>query len=303
MSGEIFDSISSIVPEGSYIYGIVDMGIYKRFGDLMDIEGEERIRILFKPPYLDGFESAAPYLVKLELSDDELSEHLLSEGSGKDWFSLVVSRNSLDGLADTLRSMIVPFSEPHDKEVILRFYDPRNLENYLKIHSKDELASMFAAIDGFFALIVEDESGEFKIEIFTAEDRELSSRPPAVLDRLSESHINLLETLKTEEFLKRYVKRLEEIDFENPYPADKREYLRFVKGVYEVSKRYGLDDERYLFSLILAWHVRGRNFGREVRVIELLNREDLDPSVKSKELMKIAIDTLQRYEREREVRE
>ena len=144
--------LSRALTDGEMLYAIIDSGIYKEFHDLMDIEGEEDVRILLKEPYLDGYESAAPYLMALEI-EGSLCDGLLHASVGECWLTFVVSDKSLDVLAEELREMIVPYSEAHGHEIIYRFYDPRNLANYLAIHDKDELDAFFGDIGGEFFTI------------------------------------------------------------------------------------------------------------------------------------------------------
>jgi len=143
---------------GKALYGIVDSAIYKEFHDLMDIEGEENIRILLKEPYLHGYERAAPYLMLLDI-DDAIADGLLHAAKGEQWLTLVVSHKSLDALAQELRDMIVVESEVHGKPIIYRFYDPRNLANYIHIHDEAELKMFYEDIGGaLFTIDADDPS-------------------------------------------------------------------------------------------------------------------------------------------------
>ncbi len=145
--------------EGMHLYAIVDSAIYKTFHDLMDIEGEEHIRILLKEPYLYGYESVAPYLVLLDI-DDAMTDELLHAATGEQWLTLIVSHKSLDALAYELRDMIVVESEAHGKAIIYRFYDPRNLSNYIHIHSDEELEAFYEDIGGAL-LTIDAKNPEF----------------------------------------------------------------------------------------------------------------------------------------------
>jgi len=113
---------------------------------------------------------------------------------------------------------------------------------------------------------------------------------------LTVSHLDRLDALYLEEYFEICVQDLIDIGFTNPYPPKKQDYLKFVAHVYGVAKKYGLDNEKYAFALILAWHVRGQNFVREKRVVELLNHKEFDAHTKHQYLMKIAIETMEAYE-------
>ncbi len=116
------------------------------------------------------------------------------------------------------------------------------------------------------------------------------------MKRLTQNHFGIIDALHIEAYLDRCVKDLIDIDFSNPYPPKKEDYLKFVTHVYSVAQKYGLENEKYAFALMLAWHVRGQNFVREKRVVELLNAQDIDAHTKYQYLMKIAAETMEAYE-------
>jgi hypothetical protein len=113
---------------------------------------------------------------------------------------------------------------------------------------------------------------------------------------LTPKHFEKLDALHLQEYLDQCVRNLEEIDFSNPFPQNKEDYLKFVTHIYDVAKAYGLANEKYAFALMLAWHVRGQNFIREKRVVELLPNQNIDAYTKHQFLMKIAIETMEAYE-------
>lgn len=112
---------------------------------------------------------------------------------------------------------------------------------------------------------------------------------------LTLGHMDKLDALYLEEYLETCVQDLVDIDFTNPYPPEAKDYLKFVTHVYGIAQKYGLDNEKYAFALMLAWHVRGESFVREKRVVELLNAETLTPHAKYQELMEITMQTLNAY--------
>ncbi len=152
------DFLKNELKDGDTLYAIVDSGIYDEFHDLMDVEGEENIRILLKEPYLQGYETAAPYLMLLDI-DDAITNGLLHAAAGEHWLTLIVSRKSLDALAQELRDMIVVESEMHARYVIYRFYDPRNLTDYIHIHSEEELIEFYEDIGGVLFTVDADDPG------------------------------------------------------------------------------------------------------------------------------------------------
>lgn len=113
---------------------------------------------------------------------------------------------------------------------------------------------------------------------------------------LTMGHLDKLDTIYLEEYLANCVKDLIDIDFSNPFPPETKDYMKFVTHVHGVAKQYGLDNEKYAFALMLAWHVRGQNFVREKRVVEMLNNQQIDVHTKYQYFMKIAIETMEAYE-------
>jgi hypothetical protein len=143
--------------ENEHLYAIIDTWIYKEFLDIIDIEGEENISILLKEPYLQGYEEAAPYLIEMDI-DTPLFLELLEASLKENWMSFVISSKTLESLARELREMIVPFSQHHEQEIIFRFYDPRNLSNYIHIHDEDELEEFYDDIGGRMLTIDVDDA-------------------------------------------------------------------------------------------------------------------------------------------------
>jgi len=119
---------------------------------------------------------------------------------------------------------------------------------------------------------------------------------------LSNEAMDKLDALYLEEYLDTCVEDLKEIGYEQPFPSEQKDYKAFVVHVHHVASKYGLDNEKYVFALILAWHVRGQEFPNEKRVVNLLNSQTLTPHTKYQELMKITMETLDAYiENEKEI--
>jgi len=154
----IVDFLKNECAKDEHLYAIIDAGIYKPFLDVIDIEGDTYAQILLKDPYLHGYEEAAPYLVELDL-DTPLSLELLEASLGEYWMSFILSSKRPQSLAGELREMIVPFSQQHGHEIIFRFYDPRNLSNYVHIHDADELEALYDDLGGrMFTIDADDTS-------------------------------------------------------------------------------------------------------------------------------------------------
>jgi len=155
---KLFDALYALVDEmhwGASLYAIVDTGIYRDFIDILDIENPPH-RILFKDTFVPEYENVAPYLVALNREDD-FSKALVSKGHGETWLSFVVSRQDIATLAYELKERINIYSQAHEREIILRFYDPRNMQQYFNMLDEDEKETLFKDINGYFAHVnVED---------------------------------------------------------------------------------------------------------------------------------------------------
>jgi len=114
--------------------------------------------------------------------------------------------------------------------------------------------------------------------------------------QLSNEAMDKLDALYLEEYLDTCVEDLKEIGYEQPFPAEQKDYKAFVVHVHHVASKYGLDNEKYVFALILAWHVRGQEFPNEKRVIALFEDEDMDNHTKSQHFMQMAIATMEEKE-------
>jgi hypothetical protein len=154
---------------GAKLYAIVDTGIYREFIDMVDIEDPKR-RILFKDPFIDEYENVAPYLLLLN-KDDPFTEDIITKGYGKPWLSFIVSRLDMPTLAFELRERINIYSDQHEREIIFRFYDPRNLQRYFKMLTDKELLTLFHDLNGLFAYV--DTETPSKLHLYSAKESKL----------------------------------------------------------------------------------------------------------------------------------
>jgi len=142
---ELISRLSDI-DENANLYAVADAAIYRELADLLEIYNPHH-RILFKDAFVEAYGSVAPYLIELN-EDDPFLQELVAEGFGKTWLSFLLSRCDIDTLANRLKEYINPYSQEHKQEVILRFYDPRNIERYFAMQSQEELATFFNEIEG-----------------------------------------------------------------------------------------------------------------------------------------------------------
>ena len=135
--------------ENYTLYAIVDSAIHKEFTKALHMQEENSYKILLKEPLAQKVEEVAPYLVQLNL-EEEYTQKLMEKGFATNWITYLLSHKNINALQNELQEMIMPYSEQHQREILFRFYDPRNLENYMLMHSAEELVEMFEDVGGGF---------------------------------------------------------------------------------------------------------------------------------------------------------
>lgn len=138
--------------EEQTLYTIVDSAINKEFTKALHMQEPNSYGILLKEPLATQVEKAAPYLVELKL-EEEYTQNLMKKGFATNWLTYILSHKSLTELQSELKEMIMPYSEQHEREILFRFYDPRNLDNYVMIHNEEELKIMFSDVGGMLFTI------------------------------------------------------------------------------------------------------------------------------------------------------
>jgi hypothetical protein len=106
----------------------------------------------------------------------------------------------------------------------------------------------------------------------------------------------ILDKLYLDEYLDKCVQDLIDIHYSNPYPKKIEDYKSFVIHAYNIAAEYGLDNEKYAFSFILAWHVKGQFFIREKFVLELLKDTKMFAHTKHTHFLKMALDIMREKE-------
>jgi len=143
--------------ENHTLYAIVDSAIHKEFTKALHMQEENSYKILLKEPLAQKVEEVAPYLVQLNL-EEEYTQKLMEKGFATNWITYLLSHKNINALQNELQEMIMPYSEQHQKEILFRFYDPRNLTNYMLMHDAEELVEMFEDVGGGFFTVDTKES-------------------------------------------------------------------------------------------------------------------------------------------------
>ncbi len=288
------DSLKKRVSKGAKLYAIVDSAIYPPIHDIFDIQNPPHAFLLKESHYAKLWR-VAPYLVELE-DGSETKRVLLEEGLGSYWLTLIATPLDIDTLSARLKELIAVYSKEHEKGIVFRFYDPRNIEKNLKIRSIEQREEIFRSIEGLFAFA--DFKEPKKLHIFdkdTAWPDPYSEAVSAAL--LTKENMRRLDICDLDEYLSECAEDLAKLNFPDPYPKDKKEYRRFAAHVYEVAVSYGLDNQKYAFALMLAWHVHGRAFIEDESVLKLLRSEKIENYAKYQIFMDALFRRLQNYEK------
>jgi len=155
--------------ENHTLYAIVDSAIHTEFTKALHMQEEHSYKILLKEPLAQKVEKASPYLIELNL-DEEYTQKLMEKGFATNWITYIISHKNINELQQELQEMIMPYSEQHEREILFRFYDPRNLENYMLMHDAEELVEMFDDVGGgFFTVDIESNNllNHYSVESIT----------------------------------------------------------------------------------------------------------------------------------------
>jgi hypothetical protein len=165
--GTLLTTLTQIVDEQSgkagkelKLYAIVDTAINRKLFQRLPIG--DTCEILLNGELAELYEEVAPYLLEIS-PDDRFSRELLDITEAQNWLSFVSSDKSLAELRSELASHIQAYSEEHEKEIVIRFYDYRNVINYLRIHSEAELQQFFKDISGNFMAWSTNDLGKLAI--------------------------------------------------------------------------------------------------------------------------------------------
>jgi len=135
----------------SKLYAIVDSAVDKMIDG--HFESDDAIRYILYKDEEDRreLELRAPHLVVLDESD-EFTKRVFAEGYGNNWGCFIKSNESIEVLVEHLSGYTKVYSEAHEQDVYIRFYDPRAINKYFSILQKEEGIEFFSKIE---AIVVE----------------------------------------------------------------------------------------------------------------------------------------------------
>jgi len=136
-------------------YAIVDSAVNEEILRYINRRGVER-KILYRDRVdRRDLSRKAPYLV--ELHKDNVDTHkLLKEGYGHNWGCFVLSYFSIKELSRHFTNYTKIYSEVHEQNIYMRFYDPRTINKYLNILNKEESLEFFSKISTLYVEKVDE---------------------------------------------------------------------------------------------------------------------------------------------------
>lgn len=88
------------------------------------------------------------------------------------------------------------------------------------------------------------------------------------------AHMKKLDELKLKKYLIDCVDKLEKIDYEDAFEEKKENYHKFVEHVYKVAKEHNINNKKYIFSLMLLWHVEGDKLTKDNAFLDVLQDKE-----------------------------
>ena len=96
----------------------------------------------------ENLEEVAPYLVELEKAS-ELTDWILKNYEEK-WGFFIQSPEDLYTIHEELNQRVKIKDETTNKNLFIRFYDPRATEKYIKLQTREEIEELFEVIPVLF---------------------------------------------------------------------------------------------------------------------------------------------------------
>lgn len=128
-----------------HVYAIVDSAVDAIID--MHFESDEPNRWILYTEEQDReeLEQRAPYLIELN-QEDIFSQRVLEEGYGNHWGCFLLSEYHAEVLAAHLSNYTKIYSQAHDQDVYIRFYDPRAIGQYFPCFTKEESQNFYSKI-------------------------------------------------------------------------------------------------------------------------------------------------------------
>lgn len=111
-------------------------------------------------------------------------------------------------------------------------------------------------------------------------------------------HIEKLDEIKLNNYFKECVDKLEAIGYKDAFEERKENYLQFVKHVYNIAKKYKLDNKKQIFSLMLLWHVEGDSINQDDKFLNVFDSNTIPNHEKAQYFKNRAIEYMKNNTKE-----
>jgi hypothetical protein len=146
---KIQDAIKAAIfeEEPNNVYAVLDGAAIP---DLLDnlYEQQPEYVCLYRGELEPDIAEAAPYLVNLE-RDTVFSDWIIEKGWGNHWGIYALSDETMPVLRNHFRRFLI-VSDPENKPLYFRYYDPRVLRTYLPICGAKDLANVFGPVTSYY---------------------------------------------------------------------------------------------------------------------------------------------------------
>jgi len=132
------------------LYAIVDSAVDKRIDGHFESDEVERYILYKDEEDKKDLALRAPHIVALH-KEDTFTKRVFNEGYGNNWGCFIKSNESVEVLVEHFCNYTKVYSEAHEQDVYIRFYDPRAINKYFSIFTKEEREAFFSKIDAIYA--------------------------------------------------------------------------------------------------------------------------------------------------------
>ena len=148
----------------SNLYAIIDSAVDKMIDGHFESDDAKRYILYKDEEDKRDLELRAPYLVVLD-KNDEFTKRVLNEGYGNNWGCFIQSNESVEVLVEHFCNYTKVYSEAHEQDVYIRFYDPRAINKYFSILQQEEGTTFFSKIEAVYVEKVEEAQTLFKYSL------------------------------------------------------------------------------------------------------------------------------------------
>ena len=146
------------------LYAIVDSAVDKMIDGHFESDNAQRYILYKDEEDKRDLELRAPHLVELK-ENDTFTKRVFNEGYGNNWGCFIKSHESIEVLVEHFSNYTKVYSEAHEQDVYIRFYDPRAMNKYLTILQQEEGIEFFSKIDAIYVEKKEEPQTLFKYSL------------------------------------------------------------------------------------------------------------------------------------------